>query len=458
MEQLKDTSWKVPTYILCAYGVFFSLRPSEPFLAPYLLGPYKNLTETEVYSQVYPVWTYAYLSFLIPVFIFTDYVKYKPIIVIQGMACVCVWLLLVFATGVPLMQLVEVLYGLVTSAEVAYYSYIYSVIHPDNYKQATSLIRAATRSGTFVAATFGQLLVSLADVDYFWLNVASLVSVSIGFIITWFLPMPTTSLLFHNTDDHDENKYINGVRLQHDTDDDGSNMQIIDRPTTKKKSWRVVLKELLRDTRDCYSDMKLLKWSIWWSLSTNGWILVANYSQLLWENIYSSEDNTVYNGAVECTAQLLGTVTTLSVGIIPIDWSRWGEVYLGVFSLVEGALLFLMYTTTNIWWNYVGYIGFNVSFYFVITISQYEIARQLRSQRFALIFGLNTFLSLILNTLITVIFIDGSGPVTLSIKESYLLFSCYFAGASVIFLTFAIYSWWSVRKQCISNQLKVTAL
>lgn len=40
--------WFLPTALLCAYGFFASLRPSEPFLTPYLLGPDKNLTEREV--------------------------------------------------------------------------------------------------------------------------------------------------------------------------------------------------------------------------------------------------------------------------------------------------------------------------------------------------------------------------------------------------------------------------
>lgn len=40
--------WFLPTALLCAYGFFASLRPSEPFLTPYLLGPDKNLTQREV--------------------------------------------------------------------------------------------------------------------------------------------------------------------------------------------------------------------------------------------------------------------------------------------------------------------------------------------------------------------------------------------------------------------------
>lgn len=40
--------WFLPTALLCAYGFFANLRPSEPFLTPYLLGRDKNLTERQV--------------------------------------------------------------------------------------------------------------------------------------------------------------------------------------------------------------------------------------------------------------------------------------------------------------------------------------------------------------------------------------------------------------------------
>ena len=46
-------------------------------------GPQKNLTEEEVVNAIYPVWTYSYLALLLPVFLLTDYVKYKPVIILQ---------------------------------------------------------------------------------------------------------------------------------------------------------------------------------------------------------------------------------------------------------------------------------------------------------------------------------------------------------------------------------------
>ena len=65
---------------------------------------------------------------------------------------------------------------------------------------------------------------------------------------------------------------------------------------------------LLNDAKLAYSNRTLLRWSVWWALSTCGYMLVVNYVQNLWETIYSSakHERKVYNGAVEALATVLG--------------------------------------------------------------------------------------------------------------------------------------------------------
>ncbi|CAG0920775.1 unnamed protein product [Notodromas monacha] len=119
--------WVVTTLLLCSYGFFKELRPSEPFLTEYLTGPqWVNLTGEDVYQNVYPVWTYSYLVLLLFVFLLTDLLRYKPVIVIEGIAYVATWSLLLWARGVFAMQVMEFTYGIATSTEVAYYTYIYA--------------------------------------------------------------------------------------------------------------------------------------------------------------------------------------------------------------------------------------------------------------------------------------------------------------------------------------------
>uniref|UniRef100_A0A8C4H323 Uncharacterized protein n=1 Tax=Dicentrarchus labrax TaxID=13489 RepID=A0A8C4H323_DICLA len=77
--------WVGPTVLLCIYGFCSMMRPIEPFLTEFLTGTYKNLTTEQVTRQVYPVWTYSSLVLLIPVLLVTDFLRYKPVIILQGL-------------------------------------------------------------------------------------------------------------------------------------------------------------------------------------------------------------------------------------------------------------------------------------------------------------------------------------------------------------------------------------
>ena len=101
-------SWFRTCLILCIFGFLKDFKPSEPFLTQYLIDPkYVNITLDQAYQDVYPVWTYSYLAVLILVFLLTDLVKYKPMIIFEGFAFVTTWILLVFGSGVPQMQVLS---------------------------------------------------------------------------------------------------------------------------------------------------------------------------------------------------------------------------------------------------------------------------------------------------------------------------------------------------------------
>ena len=42
--------WKLTTFLLCCYGLFKEIRPSEPFLTEYLISNHTGVTEAEVQS------------------------------------------------------------------------------------------------------------------------------------------------------------------------------------------------------------------------------------------------------------------------------------------------------------------------------------------------------------------------------------------------------------------------
>ena len=126
---MSSNNLSIPLALLCFYGFFKEFRPSEPFLTEYLIDPrWGNINKNDLYSKVYPVYTYATFALVFPVFLFTDYVRYKPVIVLEGIAYIASWILLLWGEGVTSMQIMQLFYGIAVSTEVAYYTYIYAKV------------------------------------------------------------------------------------------------------------------------------------------------------------------------------------------------------------------------------------------------------------------------------------------------------------------------------------------
>uniref|UniRef100_A0A8C3JU54 Solute carrier family 19 member 2 n=1 Tax=Calidris pygmaea TaxID=425635 RepID=A0A8C3JU54_9CHAR len=368
--------WALPTGLLCAYGFFCSVRPSEPFLTRYLLEPHKNLSET----QIYPVWTYSYLALLFPVFLATDYLRYKPVVLLQGLSLIITWFMLLYTQGLRAVQFLEFFYGMGTATDIAYYSYIYSVVDVNLYQKVTSYCRSATLVGYTVGSASGQVLVSVAGWSLFSLNVISLTSISIAFGTAWFLPMPQKSLFFH---------HVSSQQLSWEMKNGLSQTHIAQFPQGKGAPPRTnislpfllqsmqeqkvdivkVLKDLWQDFLQCYSSRTMLCWSVWWALSTCGYFQVINYAQGLWEMVLPSHNTEIYNGAVEAASTLLGAVAVFVVGHIKTSWAMWGEVALALFSFLIAAAVYIMDTVRNIWVCYASYVVFRIIYMLLITIA-----------------------------------------------------------------------------------------
>ena len=106
---------------------------------------------------MYPIWTYSYLCLLVVVFLITDLARYKVVIVVEGFAYVATWSLLLWGSGVAWMQAMQVAYGLATSTEVAYYTYIYAKVDPRHFQKITSFTRVAILLGRFLSGTLAQV-------------------------------------------------------------------------------------------------------------------------------------------------------------------------------------------------------------------------------------------------------------------------------------------------------------
>lgn len=148
-------------------------------------------------NEIYPIWTYSYLVLLFPAFLATDYLRYKPVLILQATSFVATYILLLVGRGLLAMQLVEFAFGVATASDVAYYSYIYSVVEPAHYQRATGYCRSVTLFGSAAGSLIGQLLLSKAGVRLLHLVMATTAAAGVAFVAPWFLPMPRRSLFFH---------------------------------------------------------------------------------------------------------------------------------------------------------------------------------------------------------------------------------------------------------------------
>lgn len=247
------------------------------------------------------MWTYSYLAVLVPVFLLTDWLRYKPVVVFQCINLFVTTAMLLWLQGVAAMQAMQFAYAVVTASEVAYFSYIYSIVELKHYRKATSYCRSVQLLGYTMGSVLGQLLVSFNLMSYNNILVLTLVLISIALVTSLFLPMPQRSMFFHRSQERHETGNVEEM----DAQGDGEMAESPEEPV-RTRSCSQVLIQLWRDFIQCYSTRELLYWSVWWALATCGYNQTTNYVQVLWQHVEPSQNFTVYNGGVEAVSNLFG--------------------------------------------------------------------------------------------------------------------------------------------------------
>ncbi|NWH48652.1 S19A1 protein, partial [Fregata magnificens] len=311
-ETVPDQHWKLQVFYLCFYGFMTQIRPGESFITPYLLGADKNFTQAEVTNVIMPVLTYSYMAVLVPIFLLTDYLRYKPVLVLQSLSHVSIWLLLVLGTSVLAMQLMEFFYGVTMAARIAYSSYIFSLVAPSRYQRMASYSRSAVLLGVFTSSVLGQLCVTLGNISFLTLNYVSLGFVSFGLVLTFFLERPRRSLFFNRPEGAGDGAAPAELDKMAGGDGGGGT-----------RGWQdAVLCRMLREVGALARQPQLRLWSLWWVFNSAGYYLMLYYVQILWNEIYPATDNgRVYNGGVDAASTLLGASASFAAGYVKIRWT-----------------------------------------------------------------------------------------------------------------------------------------
>merc|ERR1712223_808168 len=87
----------------------------------------------------------------------------------------------------------------------------------------------------------------------------------------------------------------------------------------------------------------------------------------------------------------------------------------------------------NIWTAYIGYVLFRSLYQMMITVASFEIASNISQDSYGLVFGINTFLALAFQTILTTVVVDKIG-FHLEPQDQFLVYSGFFLAVGVPFL------------------------
>ncbi|NWV54803.1 S19A3 protein, partial [Daphoenositta chrysoptera] len=139
-----------------------------------------------------------------------------------------------------------------------------------------------------------------------------------------------------------------------------------------------------------------------------------------------------------------GSATSMAVGYVKVNWDLAGELTLGIFSALDAGSLLLMHFTDNIWACYASYLAFKACYMLLITIATFQIAVNLSMERYALMFGFNNFVALVIQTIVTIVVVDSRG-LGLDISTQFLIYGSYFTVIAGIFLIRSMYTIISIK-------------
>uniref|UniRef100_A0A0N5A404 Uncharacterized protein n=1 Tax=Parastrongyloides trichosuri TaxID=131310 RepID=A0A0N5A404_PARTI len=429
IEFIKKNKASLLPVILCIYAFLKEIKVGEPFVFKYQTTVL-NFTGEVLSGQVYPLSAYSYLIFLIPIFLLTDIFLYKPTMIIEMVGQVLLRYLFIYGLSLFEQQIAYVFYGIASASEVAFFAYIYAVLDKEQYQKLTTWTRAATMGGRTTGYIAAQFIILAGIGDYLTLNKIALVFPSVVLLICICLPRVHWKHMVERLFDSNDNN-------------DNKTIKNDDKPDCYTKYLVYRFRQLKSDFIKIYSVGYIRKWSFWWAMTTCMSLQVALYAQTLWGE--ATEKNNPLNGFAEAAYTFTAAISILLMNKINLNWDKYGEIALVLISSIDAGLLFLNAATSNIFVMYGCYIGYRSFYQVMITIAQWNIAKKMMCESYGLVFGVNSFIALTMQSIIAAVISDKRG-LGMDVRSQYIVYCGCHLLIAVIFLC-------SVINTLITNRL-----
>uniref|UniRef100_A0A0K0F0L3 Folate transporter 1 (inferred by orthology to a C. elegans protein) n=1 Tax=Strongyloides venezuelensis TaxID=75913 RepID=A0A0K0F0L3_STRVS len=412
---------------LCLYGFFKEFRPITPFLTPFLISEKKGFTKNEIYENVYPLWAYAHFVFSIPIVFFTDYLNFKPILLIESLSLIATGFLLTFGRSLFSIQMTQITYGCATASEIAFMSYLYTIVHENEIVFVTGLIRGVILLSKCLCTSVSQLGISLKWFNLTFVNETTLVMsiLTLPFVILAIFP----KMCFKN----DSNKNT------HNSIEERKSLRNLEKINDNEKNKRIrtlnFIKRIKHVKNNLSDPILLLVWCSWWIITSALIFQMYNYIQVHWTPL-QTETKDIYNGLVEFINTLLGAAVTLSFSRLKINWKKGTGLITPISSIFFSFSFAFLAETTNIYLSYTIYVIINVTYLFLIAVASSILASIVDVSGIGIIFGIVSLLASLLQSFMGFILINGN-IWTLSTKEQFSLNSMVFLLSSILFIIFS---------------------
>ncbi|KAL5243875.1 hypothetical protein ACI65C_011285 [Semiaphis heraclei] len=450
--------WKKISLFVCVFAFVREFRPIEPFYAAYMTSPAINITLTQTSRDVYAVGAYSCFVLIIIVFLITDYLKYKPVLIMDGICGVMAYCSIVGHPSLLRMQIGQVFYGFFFSSEVAYFGYLYAMTDDKRYYQRiTGQARAACLSGKFLSSFFAQL-VSLVNgsVPYVELVYISIFGMLFSTVWAYFMPNVTNSIYFHNEKSETTDEIPPPVKNHTSSPDEPKTTENIESQASETKIPEEINKDdgktlgqvllyLQKDFKRSYSDPYVRKLCLWWAFAFGAYVQVYTYINVLYTYVLDLNQDThftLYNGAAESLNTLIGAIAAYSIGKLELNWFKVGDLFLGIGSILAGIVLLGCFFTRTMWFIYAFYIIYGCLYQTMLTVAESEVAKRLSRDSYGLVFGFNSFIALFLHTLMTYGIVQGH-IISVSTIQQFLIYAVYYICIGAVFLIFSIKNYFS---------------